>query len=225
MIEQGDSELDLVLRDIFPYAAPKVSRVRAGAPMSRPRLPALPPRAEAAPGPREILESEPEAYVPEYIRRYIEGTMFHAQPPSHQAPIRPAKQIDLYPTTAVALAGGAYGGGAQTTIVTYTVPEGWDAVITYAGQAAESAAAYQDIQWRIRIDSKAHENYSNIRTQLFQMAPPGTTIYVPVRGGQTVDFQGASLSVTTYNVWARLMGWMWPSKFTEGESALGNTVG
>lgn len=226
MIEPGDSELDLILRDLFPKAGSK-PKPRTAPPRGR----LVPPGAHLPPYHGESIGPEvpaPDAGPQDPIGRLVEflrNNLIHAEPPAHQAPIDPAEQIDIFPTAAVSIPGGGYGGGSFTTVITYNVPDNLQAVFTMAGQAAESAAAYQDIQWRIRIDQKAHKNYSNIRLQLFRLAPPGTVIYIPVSGGQTIDIQAASLSATTYNVWARLMGWQWPTKYLEGESALGNLVG
>lgn len=237
MIEQGDSEIDAILSDVFPLAGAKHQDGKGRVHLPGVRVPSggtaggggeAGARAGSGSGaPAEAVETPILLHGQpiEALRKLYSKTQLHVQQPPHQACIVPAEPIDVFPTAAVAIAGGGYGAGSFNTVVNYTVPEGFSAVINFAGQQAESAAAYQDMQWGIRVDAKGFVNYGNMRSQLFQLAPPGTLIYIPLRGGQTIDIQAASLSARSYNVWARLMGWQWPTRYTEGESALGNTVG
>ena len=233
MIDQGDSELDSVLRDLFPLAGSKGQGGRA-----RVRLPGVKthgsgPRGGGSGGGGGATPAPeiPETAISlgdqpiEAVRRLLSNLMLHSAAPPHNAPPFMSEPLDIFPTAAVSMPGGGYGAGAVTDIISYTVPENFKAVFIYAGQLAESAAAYQDIQWQIAIDDKGYRTYSNIRSQLFQQAPTGTTIFIPVRGGQTIKMKGNSLSSTSYNVWARLQGWQWPTRYDEGESASGSMVG
>lgn len=239
MIDARGSELDSVLRELFPLAGKR--NMKGVKPYSLPALPSVEsaiPRGAMSPGvtigPDGLpVQGPPPAPVEVrlgdqamiMLRTLLNRQMQHAAPPAHQAPPLNAEQIDIFSKTPVSVPGGGYGAGPFTTLATYTVPDSYNAVIVAAGQLAEFPAAYQGMQWRIRVDAKAHKNYSDIENQLFQYSPPGTVIFIPLRSAQTVDIQAGSLSTTTYNAWGRLMGWQWPTIYLEGESLQGNTVG
>lgn len=227
MIEQGDSELDSMLRDVFPHAGKSSGRTRIHLPGFHERVTVhstgdstgadgAPGAAPGSPPDQPVLLGDQPISA---LQQLLEHLQIQAALAPHQAPPFQANAFDVFNTAAVNLAGGGYGGGSFTKLVAFTLPEAFEGLLSFVGQQAETMAAYQDIQWRIRLDQKALSNYSNIRSQLFQLAPPGGTIFVPLKGGQTIDLYAASLSATSYNVWGRLMGYYWPARFSEGESS------
>lgn len=239
MIDARGSELDTILRELFPLAGKR--SMKGVKPYDLPKLESVEssiPRGTMSPGvyigpdglpvagqPPPKMEVQLGDQAMMMLRTLFNSQMQHSAPPAHQAPPLNSNQIDIFSATAISIVGGGYGAGAFTTLASYTVPDSYNAVIMYAGQWAEFPAAYQGMQWRIRVDAKAHKNYPSIQQQLFQYAPPGGVIFIPLRSAQTVDIQAASLSATTYNAYGRLMGWEWPTIWLENESLKGNTVG
>ena len=122
----------------------------------------------------------------------------------------------------VTIPGGAYGPGVFTTVVCHVVPANrFRAVITRIGQAAESAAAFSDLAWRITVNGQPLPPWDDIRIQLWRMVPP-TEVEggISLLGADEICIEARSLSATDHTVSAQLLGWEF-----EVRSEMGNVVG
>jgi hypothetical protein len=163
------------------------------------------------------------------LSRLLEETFrnfqLHTRRPSHIDPPFRATPIDLFPAAVVAIPGGGYGAGTYTPVTpSFRVPKTHvRGVLVAAGQSAESAAAFSDLSWRIKIAGTPHPIYNDFRIQLFQMVPPTPMGLIHLEAGQLVEFEAASLSAAAHSVMARLVGWHYPTRSEMG-GGIGSTI-
>lgn len=107
---------------------------------------------------------------------------------------------------------------ADTTVLEFLVPEGYDGVINALSLNFEGGGFVNgsgDIVWRILIDGRAQRNYSNITSQKGTTELPRTIQGgIRVFSGQTVMAVVNHVSNVGLNgdVVATMGGWFYPSK-------------
>jgi hypothetical protein len=80
--------------------------------------------------------------------------------------------------------------GASATVLTFTVPRGYDGVIEYLGNYLTGGGfvdASGDLVWRILADDRAIKNFGNITTQLGNLLNP-SPIRIRIYSGQVIKF-------------------------------------
>lgn len=109
------------------------------------------------------------------LSRFLEQTYRNfavsVKPPSLVLPPFQAKPIDEVVRDQV-IPGGPYGPGVITTVVCKRIEQRHRGIITAVGHAAESAAAFFDLSWRIILNGQPVSPWLDVRIQLWQMVPP-----------------------------------------------------
>ena len=120
--------------------------------------------------------------------------------------------IDLFTNQEITLIAG----GGFHTILSYTIPDRFIAVIQGIGQALESSSAFSVVAWNILINNRPYLTYNNFRIQLGTINSP-TKFPKPIilKYGDTIELQARNFDVVNHNAWARLTGYAYsPKKLT-----------
>jgi len=167
--------------------------------------------------PKQIPEWMNDAGL-EVLSRMLETTFRNFQQtsrrPSHMDPPFQAQPIDVY-ASGVTLVGGS---PDFTPIVTFKVPSTqFRAEIQSLGQAAETDAAFNDIEWQVVVDGTPYHPWEAVDMQLWQIVPP-TPLSSPIHliSNRTITLQAVSLSARTHIVSGRIGGWFYPVRSETG---------
>ena len=122
----------------------------------------------------------------------------------------------------ILISGGAYESGVFTDVVCYRLPRTrFRGIVNRIGQAAESAAAFSDLAWRITVNGRPVAPWTDVRIQLWKMIPPTQMCPgVSLVANDLICIQARSLSPADHTVTAQFLGWEF---FVRSE--IGNTVG
>lgn len=183
-----------------------------------------------------VLDNIPKENCPSWLNgdcllilsRFLEETFrnfqVNARPPSHIEPPFSAKPIDVFPAAPVAIGGGA--GVAFVDLASFRIPRSLSrGEIWFAGQSAESAAAFADIAWQIMVGGVPLDPWRDIRIQIWEMVPP-TPLCAPIHinAGETVTIRARSISGAAHSVLGRLSGWWYPTRSESGDEVKSTLV-
>lgn len=181
-----------------------------------------------------IFEGVPKGKYPEWLQsddclllisRLLEETFRNFQtnirPPSHIAPPFTALPIDAFPLSVVVIPAAA----TFTTVTSFRVPRvRYRGEIWFAGQSAESAAAFSDLAWRITVNGIPIAPWIDVRIQIWEMVPP-TMLCAPIhlRAGDLVALEARGL-VGAHTVLGRLCGWFYKVRSEAGDEVKSTLV-
>lgn len=159
------------------------------------------------------------------ISRFLEQTFRNFQtnvrPPSHIEPPFTSRPIDAFPAAIVAIPGVAF-----VDVVAFRVPfSRRRGEIHFAGQSAESAAAFSDLAWRILVNGIPLDPWQDVRIQLWAMVPP-TQLCSPIHlvAGDRIVLQARSISGAAHSVLGRLCGWHYQVRSESGNEVKSTLV-
>lgn len=165
----------------------------------------------------------------ELLSRMLEQTFRNfqltARPPSHVKPPYGSTPIDAFGVTGGVALPAVGAAGAFTDICSFQMPAGSKrGEITHAGQCLESEFAFNDVEWRIVVDTTPSTPWNGFFKHLWNFLPP-TELAAPVhlQGNQTVRLQARAI-LNPHTADGRLTGWHYLMRANVGGLTAQSTI-
>jgi len=143
------------------------------------------------------------------------ATEFFVRNPAH---LQPTSDGEIYDQDGrdIALPNVGAAGGPYTTICQYTVPPRNMAVIAFIGNDLSNVGAWNNVNWRLRIDNNAVSGYNNRLGQMGAMnapfsVPNGFIAVATSRSIVRLEARNNGFPVGGFGLFGfgRLGGWQW----------------
>lgn len=172
-------------------------------------------------------------YIQDLIATLTTSWAKQAYRPVHQQPweVEPFRAVPIGDITGIA--GVALpAGGAWTTVVSDSVPQGFYGCLRWIGHAVASSAAWDDILWRLvwspgttlSSSPTPFRTFEGWAHQIGQIEAPTMLNAILIPEGTTFALQGSTQGATPYTVQGRLQGWMWPRTGGVADGVAGQIV-
>lgn len=101
--------------------------------------------------------------------------------------------------------------GTSSTLLTLTIPTGWNGRVKWFGQHIYNSGSYSNIRWRIYINNGPDKVYGTVVGQISTLLEP-TEVFMFLSSNDIIRLDVENIGAVNITLAGRLKGWYWPEQ-------------